>query len=98
MKRLVAWMLALLLPILVVGTVQTRTLSGSASAALAGRAEVPAVGTIRPAQGSSLPAVHEEPIEMPDLLGRSLEFATGIWDDDEPLPQIVVERLSDGPD
>ncbi len=34
---------------------------------------------------------------MPDLLGRSLEYATGIWDNDGPLPEIVVEGASGDP-
>jgi hypothetical protein len=41
---------------------------------------------------------HDDPIHMPDLLGRTLDYAANIWDDDEPLPQIVVERLSAGDD
>ena len=34
---------------------------------------------------------------MPVLLGRSLEYATGIWDSDEPLPEIVIENMGDDP-
>jgi predicted phosphodiesterase len=48
--------------------------------------------------GNDVPAQTEgEPIHMPDLVGQSLDYATSIWDEDEPLPQIVVEPLSDGP-
>jgi hypothetical protein len=43
-------------------------------------------------------AHHEQPIHMPDLLGQTLEYATGIWDDDEPLPKFVVIRRSGAPD
>src|SRR5215211_7436990 len=91
MKRFGTWLLLLLLALLV-GAVQPRTLAGPAAPTTQ-----PVAGPIRPAESSSYPDTHEEPIEMPDLRGRSLEYATGIWDDDEPLPQFVVERRSSSP-
>ena len=54
------------------------------------------VGAMPPIQ-DSIPALTDgQPIHMPDLIGRSLEYATGIWDNDEELPQFRVERLSNG--
>src|SRR5215216_1654903 len=49
-------------------------------------------------EGDIPPQTEDEPVHMPDLIGRSLEYATSIWDDDEPLPQFRIERLSNGPD
>ncbi len=58
---------------------------------------LPPTATDGPADGD-IPALTEgQPIHMPDLLGRSLDYATSIWDEDEPLPQIVVERVSNDP-
>ncbi len=55
-----------------------------------------AVGAMPPIQ-DSIPALTDgQPIHMPDLIGRSLEYATGIWDDDDGLPQFRVDRLSNG--
>ena len=59
------------------------------------------VATISPTQ-NSLPTPttvgeKEQPIHMPDLIGRSLEYATGIWDADEAMPQFIVESLSNEP-
>jgi Calcineurin-like phosphoesterase/Purple acid Phosphatase, N-terminal domain len=55
------------------------------------------VGTLPPEAGD-IPALTEgQPIHMPDLIGRSLDYATMIWDEDEPLPQFRVERLSNEP-
>src|SRR6266540_2825625 len=34
---------------------------------------------------------------MPDLIGRSLDYAISIWDNDETLPQIRVEGAANGP-
>jgi hypothetical protein len=46
-----------------------------------------------------IPAQTEnDPVNMPDLIGRSLDYATSIWDNDETLPQILVEGVSNGPD
>lgn len=100
MKRFSLWLVILVLPALIVGIVQaqTHTSSPSASAGLNAPTPQPETGTMRPLEGSTYAATHEEPIYMPDLLGRSLEYATSIWDDDEPLPQIIIERLSDAPD
>jgi hypothetical protein len=42
-------------------------------------------------------AAEDEPVHMPDLIGQTLEYATIIWDNDEPLPQIRVEGVPDGP-
>ncbi len=60
------------------------------------------VATISPTQ-NSLPTPttvgeKEQPIHMPDLIGRSLDYATGIWETDEAMPQISVESLNNGPD
>ena len=56
------------------------------------------VGTMQPTQDGSISDVTGDgPIHMPDLIGRSLDYATNIWDEDEPLPHIRVEYLSAGP-
>jgi len=97
MKRYVIWLIVLVVPILVAGMMQTQTLLGSAPVVPRTSVIERDSESIRPTASSSLAVVHEEPIEMPDLLGRSLEFAIGIWDDDEPLPRFVVERRSNAP-
>src|SRR5262249_42516010 len=51
-----------------------------------------------PVEWADYPARGERPIRMPDLLGQTLEYATGIWDDDEPLPRFMVIRRSGAPD
>jgi hypothetical protein len=93
MKRFSIWIFVLL-PVFVAGALQLQARSSTAAAL----APQNLVGTVQPTEGSSLPATHDEAMHMPDLLGRTLDFATGIWDNDEPLPQIVVTRLSDAPD
>ncbi|HSJ85626.1 MAG TPA: metallophosphoesterase family protein, partial [Anaerolineales bacterium] len=42
-------------------------------------------------------AAEDEPVHMPDLIGQTLEYATSIWDNDEPLPQIRLQGVPDGP-
>jgi 3',5'-cyclic AMP phosphodiesterase CpdA len=98
MKRYVIWLIVLVVPLLVAGMVQTQTLLGSAPVVPRTSVITRDSEAIRPTESSSLAVVHEEPIEMPDLTGRSLDFAIGIWDDDEPLPRFVVERRSNAPD
>ena len=95
MKRFGTWPLLLLLALLV-GAVQPRTFAGGATA-VAPAAPPPTPGSIRPAESSTYPRTVAETIEMPDLRGRTLDYATGIWDDDEPLPQIAVEWRSNSP-
>src|SRR5436853_4369846 len=92
MRRFGTWLLLLLLPALLVGMVRPQALAGHAAPTAQ-----PVAGSIRPAESSSYPRTVAETIEMPDLRGRSLEYATGIWDDDEPLPQIAVEWRSTSP-
>src|SRR5262249_10092511 len=97
MKRLVSWML-LLLPALLIAAAQMQPLAAPVSASPdAGTVVIqPDDGAIRPSN-STFPQTHESPIAMPTLLGRTLEYATSIWDNDEPLPQIVVENMGDDP-
>jgi hypothetical protein len=84
MKRLTTWSRILVLPALVI----------AATSALAGP---PPPKTPLVLDQSVPPRTEDEPIHMPDLRGRTLEYATDIWDDDEPLPQIAVVRLSSDP-
>jgi predicted phosphodiesterase len=53
-------------------------------------------GALQTEEGDIPSQTEGDPIHMPDLIGRSLDYATSIWDSDEPLPQIRVERLSNG--
>jgi hypothetical protein len=100
MKRFALRLILLLASVLVVGLVQPQILAGNASVPIRSDATIlqPGDSSMRPPESSSYAETHEEPIHMPDLLGRSLDFALGIWDDDEPLPEIVVERVSNDPD
>src|SRR5213593_409006 len=95
MKHSSFWVAVLFLSILAVGSVQSRTQFSTdpASGALQ-----PALATPQPMQMIQRPATEDEPILMPDLLGRTLEYAVGIWDSDEPLPKFVVVRRSSAPD
>src|SRR6478672_2381514 len=86
MKRLALWSLVLLLTALVIAA------SGSAAAG------PPTPRTPRVLEQSVPSRTEGQPIHMPDLRGRTLEYATDIWDDDEPLPKFVVERLNSAPD
>ena len=85
MKRLATWSLVLLLTALVIAA------SGAAAAG------PPTPRTPRVLEQSVPSRTEDEPIHMPDLRGRTLEYATDIWDDDEPLPQITIVRLSSDP-
>jgi hypothetical protein len=85
MKRLAIWSLVLLLTALVIATTS------------AGAAGPPPPKTPRVLEQSVSARTEDEPIHMPDLRGRTLEYATDIWDDDEPLPQITVVRLNRDP-
>ncbi|MFL5805315.1 MAG: metallophosphoesterase [Roseiflexaceae bacterium] len=97
MRRLVPWML-ILLPALLIAATQMQPLAAPASASPDADTVViqPNDGAIRP-PSSSYPQTRETPIEMPILLGQTLDYATGIWDSDEPLPEIVVENMGDDP-
>jgi len=86
MKRLATWSLVLLLTALVIAA------SGAAAAG------PPTPRTPRVLEQSVPSRTEDEPIHMPDLRGRTLEYATGIWDDDEPLPKFIIERLNSAPD
>ena len=65
----------------------------------------PTVIATPPTPAATLPPVEpgipsqteNDPVHMPDLVGRSLEYATGIWDNDETLPQFRIEGMRDGP-
>jgi hypothetical protein len=96
MKRFVLWMSVLLSSILVISA--TRTPSFVISPATPTSTARPTVGTPQIFDATVSALTEGQPIQMPDLLGRSLAYATGIWDNDEPLPKFVIERLSDGPD
>lgn len=61
------------------------------------KSSLPPPITLPPDEGIIPSLTEDEPIHMPDLIGRSLDYATSIWDTDEELPQIRVERLSNGP-
>ncbi len=96
MKRFALWALG---PVLALTLVSVST----ASNAVVG-ASAPAGPTATQTSSVPIGAVNDipaltdgEPIHMPNLLGRSLEYSTSIWDPDEPLPQIVVEGLSGDP-
>src|SRR5512132_317423 len=68
----------------------------SATAAkLIGPSTTPNAG--QPPQGDIPPLTEDEPVNMPDLLGQSLDYATMIWDNDETLPTIRVEGAPNGP-
>jgi predicted phosphodiesterase len=69
---------------------------GPSSAAGSGTPEV--LPTRPPLEWADYQAHGERPVHMPDLLGQTLEYATTIWDDDEPLPKFVVIRRSRAPD
>jgi 3',5'-cyclic AMP phosphodiesterase CpdA len=98
MKRPIIWIFLLLLPALLLGAFQTQSFVAPASASVSlPTAVIRLEDDADRAPGSTFPATHEELIEMPILLGRSLEYATSIWDNDEPLPEIVVENMSDDP-
>ncbi len=56
------------------------------------------VDTLPPAEPGIPSVTEDDPVHMPDLIGRSLEYATGIWDNDEPLPKFQVKGVSNGPD
>jgi len=48
--------------------------------------------------GGDIPALtYGQPVHMPDLLGRSLDYAISIWDSDEALPQIRVVGPTNDP-
>jgi hypothetical protein len=78
----------LLLPALAIGAARSNTLAASPPPPRAPRT----LDTAVPARTDG------QPIHMPDLRGRTLEYATDIWDDDEPLPKFVIERLNSAPD
>ena len=84
--------------ILLIAALGTYGQAGATAPSSPTSASLTPVGTMQPTQGS-IPALTEgeQPIHMPDLIGRSLDYATGIWDNNEQLPQIRVERLSNGP-
>ncbi len=61
------------------------------------RASPTPIATLPPVEGDIPAQTEGEPIHMPDLIGQTLEYATIIWDNDEPLPQIRVQGVPDGP-
>ena len=69
---------------------------GPSSAAGSGTPEP--LPTRPPLEWADYVAHGERPVHMPDLLGQTLEYATSIWDDDEPLPRFVVIYRSRAPD
>jgi predicted phosphodiesterase len=69
---------------------------GASSAAGSGTPEP--LPTRVPVAWADSQAHDEQPVPMPDLLGQTLAYATGIWDDDEPLPKFRVIRRSGAPD
>src|SRR5574341_510906 len=95
MRRFTLWLLVPALAVALSSLPRGNDVSGAAAA------HVRPSATSTPAQpigGAEVPAQTDgQPIHMPDLLGQSLDYATSIWDADEPLPQIVVERLSSAP-
>jgi hypothetical protein len=95
MKRFSLWVAVLVISILAAGSVQSRTQFGSD---LVSGAPPPPVEVPQPVMMIKHPVSEDEPIFMPDLLGRTLEYAVGIWDSDEPLPKFVVVRRSGAPD
>src|SRR5215216_1586625 len=54
------------------------------------------LATLPPVEGDIPAQTEDEPIHMPDLIGRSLDYAISIWDNDEPLPKIRVEGIANG--
>ena len=99
MKRSALQLFFLFIPLIAVALVQPQTLAGNVTIPERSGATRLQLGDrlMRPLEGSVYAETSDEAIHMPDLLGRSLDYAMGIWDDDEPLPEIVVERLSDDP-
>ena len=99
MKRSALQLFFLFIPLIAVALVQPQTLAGNVTIPERSDATRLQLGDrlMRPLEGSVYAETSDEAIHMPDLLGRSLDYAMGIWDDDEPLPEIVVERLSDDP-
>jgi hypothetical protein len=98
MKRFTIWTIMLLLPLVFVGTLQTHVSNSSTSAARAlDTTPSPTSALVQAGDGVIDTASHHELIPMPDLLGSSLQDAIGVWDDDEPLPQFVVQPHPDDP-
>jgi hypothetical protein len=69
---------------------------GASNAAGSGTPEP--LPTRQPLEWVDYQAHGERSVHMPDLLGQTLEYATSIWDDDEPLPRFAVIYRSRAPD
>ncbi|HEU5011855.1 MAG TPA: metallophosphoesterase, partial [Roseiflexaceae bacterium] len=91
MKRIPIAFLTLFLSVFMTLTMHAQNLPNTHAAA---PQATPFPRQLPPARPGKPPRTEGEPIHMPDLLGRTLEYATNIWDEDEPLPQITVKRLS----
>ena len=85
-RRFAIWLLVPVLALALTSQSPGQDASGAAAA------------HVHPSATSTPAQIDGQPIHMPNLLGQSLDYATSIWDEDEALPQIVVERLSDRPD
>src|SRR5690349_6767552 len=94
MRRFSLWISLLVLAALVAGILHAQS-SASSAAVFATPEPLP---TRKPVEWNDFQATGERPVHMPDLLGQTLEYATSIWDDDEPLPKFVVVRRSGAPD
>src|SRR5262245_19238752 len=94
MKRIPLVISIAIFSAVLVGAIYVRP--GASSAASSGTPEP--LPTRPPLEWADYVAHGERPVHMPDLLGQTLEYATSIWDDDEPLPKFVVIYRSRAPD